>query len=72
MTSHFPDHAFLSCNKVMLMKQGKIIKMGKPEEVVTSQNLTRLYETSIYVTDVELCQEDITTKVCVPIIERHN
>ena len=70
MTSHFPDHAFLSCNKVMLMKQGKIIKMGKPEEVVTSQNLTRLYETSIYVTDVELCQEDITTKVCVPIMKK--
>lgn len=72
MTSHYPDHAFLSCNKVMLMKEGKIIKMGKPEEVVTSQNLTRLYETSVYVTDVELCREDITTKVCVPILKKHN
>ncbi|WP_303859621.1 ABC transporter ATP-binding protein [Alkalibaculum bacchi] len=70
MTSHFPDHAFLSCNKVMLMKGGKIIEIGKPEDAVTTQNLSNLYDTRVCVADVELCQEDITTKVCVPIMKK--
>ena len=69
MTSHFPDHAFLAGNKVMLMKEGKILKIGNPEKVITSESLTRLYDTKVYVSDVTLPHEEITTKVCVPIVD---
>lgn len=32
MTSHFPNHAFLLCNKVLLMKQGRLSAVSSPEE----------------------------------------
>lgn len=68
MTSHFPDHAFLACNKVALLKDGSIFEVGKPDKVVTSENLTNLYGTPICVTSAEINQSKKTTKVCVPIM----
>ncbi len=39
MTSHFPDHAFLVSNKVALMKQGELIDVGTPDEIITEAKL---------------------------------
>lgn len=66
MTSHFPDHAFLACNRVALLKGGEIISRGTPEEIVTSENLTSLYDTSIFVTNADV--DGDVKKVCIPII----
>lgn len=70
MTSHFPDHAFLACNKVILMKDGIVKEYGTPDEVVTSKNLTELYSTPVCVapTEVKNNKERQVKKVCVPII----
>lgn len=68
MTSHFPDHAFLACNKVALLKGGSIIAMGKPEEIVTSENLTKIYGTSICVTTAKFNEEE-NKRVCIPIMD---
>ena len=43
MSSHFPDHAFLSSTKVAIMKNKKFIAFGTPGEVVTEANLKRAY-----------------------------
>ncbi|MDO4555801.1 MAG: ABC transporter ATP-binding protein [Lachnospiraceae bacterium] len=72
MTTHFPDHAFLVCNKTLLMKHGKVSAFGTPDEVVNSENLTRLYDTPVNVARAILSdktKEDAEEKVCIPIMK---
>ena len=68
MTSHFPDHAFLGCNKVVLMRDGLFMAQGSPDDVVTSENLSKLYATPVCVTTATLYPRDEITKVCIPIM----
>ncbi len=69
MTSHFPDHSFLACNKAMLMRDGIITYQGNPEDVVTTSSLTQLYGTPVCVTNAKINHKGDMTKVCVPLIE---
>lgn len=62
MSSHFPDHAFLSSNKVAIMKDKHFIDFGSPEDVVTEKNLRNAYSI-----DVKLMELDNKRKVCVPM-----
>ena len=61
MSSHFPDHTFLSSNKVAVMKDGAFIDFGKPEDVVTEENLKKVYGLDVKLIDIEDGR-----KVCVP------
>jgi iron complex transport system ATP-binding protein len=62
MTSHFPNHVFLTCNKVMMMKKGGISVIGLPDDVVTAKNLSELYATEVRIIQSE------NMKVCIPIL----
>ena len=62
MSSHFPDHAFLSSTKVAIMKDKRFIDFGTPEDVVTEENLKKAYSI-----DVKLIEFDNKRKVCVPL-----
>jgi iron complex transport system ATP-binding protein len=62
MTSHYPDHAFLSSNKVAIMNNGSIMAMGEPESVVTEENMQRAYGIDVKVMDV-----DESRKACIPM-----
>ena len=62
MSSHFPDHAFLSSNKVAIMKNKKFMDFGSPDDVVTEKNLKEAYSI-----DVKLIELDNKRKVCVPL-----
>ena len=62
MSSHFPDHAFLSSTKVAIMKDKSFIDFGTPEDVVTEDNLRKAYSI-----DVKLINLDDNRKVCVPL-----
>ena len=62
MSSHFPDHAFLSSTKVAIMKDKRFIDFGTPEAVVTEENLKKAYSI-----DVKLIELDNKRKVCVPL-----
>ncbi len=62
MSSHFPDHTFLSSNKVAVMKEGSFIDFGKPEDVVTEENLKKLYDIDVKLIDIEDGR-----KMCVPL-----
>jgi iron complex transport system ATP-binding protein len=70
MTSHFPDHAFLACNRVMLMRDGVIMACGSPDKVVTSESLSHLYQTHVCVTEATLYPDDTRTKVCIPVMKK--
>lgn len=67
MTSHYPDHAFLACSKVALMAEGKIKSCGSPDEVVTSQSLTALYDTPVHVVQTSVGR--LSIKTCIPLLD---
>ena len=62
MSSHYPDHAFLSANKVAIMKDKTFLDFGSPGEVLTESNLKEAYGI-----DVELIEFDNGRKICIPI-----
>lgn len=67
MTSHYPDHAFLACSKVALMNDGRIVRCGAPDNVVTSENLTELYDTPVRVMYAE--SGALRIKTCIPLLD---
>lgn len=68
MTSHFPNQAFLVCNKVAVMKGGKILACGNPDEIITDSCLSELYSSCIkVVTARNLDKPHREVKVCVPV-----
>lgn len=67
MTSHYPDHAFLACSKVALMQAGRIVDVGDPDAVVTSQSLTALYGTPVHVARTEV--GGVSIKTCIPLLD---
>lgn len=71
MTSHFPDHAFLACNRVMLMRDGVIMECGTPDKAVTSESLSKLYQTHVCVTEATLYPDDTRMKVCIPVMKKN-
>lgn len=66
MTSHYPDHAFLSSHRVGIMKEKRFIAMGHPDDVVTSENLQEIYGVDMRV--VYLGGE-INRKIAIPLIK---
>ncbi|MGB7788619.1 ABC transporter ATP-binding protein [Methanoregula sp.] len=43
MSSHFPDHAFLTSDNVAIMQHGTFMVYGPAEEVITEENLRHTY-----------------------------
>jgi len=69
MTTHFPNHAFLACNKVAILKGGKILAMGCPDDIVTENNLSELYAASIKVVSAKVFDDPPKeVKVCIPLL----
>jgi iron complex transport system ATP-binding protein len=66
MTSHFPDHAFLTSNKVGILKNGSFIQIGTADEVVTEKNLKMAYGADIRIMYVG---DGINRKIAVPVMD---
>jgi len=49
MTSHYPDHCFISSNKVAIMQNRTFIDVGHPDDVITEKNLNIAYNLNIKV-----------------------
>ncbi|KZX15176.1 putative ABC transporter ATP-binding protein [Methanobrevibacter cuticularis] len=62
MSSHFPDHAFSTSNKVAIMKNKSFIDFGNPNDVITQDNLKKAYGI-----DINLIEISDNQKICVPI-----
>lgn len=69
MTSHFPDHTFMSSTKVLAINRGNKYKFGKPEEIVTSKLLKEIYNIDVQIDCVKNLKTGEDLKVCVPIID---
>ncbi len=62
MSSHFPDHAFISSNKVAILKNKSFIDIGAPNDVVTEINLKKTYNI-----DLKLMNISEDRKICIPL-----
>ncbi len=46
---HDLNLAALYCDRVALLKAGRLVRLGPPSEVITYATLTEVYETEVYV-----------------------
>jgi iron complex transport system ATP-binding protein len=67
MTSHFPDHAFMVSSKVALMKKGRIIDIGTPDDTITEANLKEVYDMKVKIISIN---NEISRKICLPVGDR--
>lgn len=47
MTSHFPSHAWQVGNKVVLMGKQGVVAQGTPEDIMTEENLSGIYDVKV-------------------------
>jgi len=64
MTSHFPDHAFMACSKVAIMKDNMFLAVGSPNEVITEDRMERIYGVKVRIMDLE---SPARRRICVPL-----
>jgi iron complex transport system ATP-binding protein len=69
MSSHFPNHAFACATRVGLVKDGRLVALGTPDDVLTEQSLEDIYgiPVRILVGDPDT---DPALKVCAARSER--
>jgi len=61
-STHFPDHAFLSSDEVVLLHRGMIVAQGAPEQAMTKDRLRLLYGV-----EVDLVTQGSGFICCVPV-----
>lgn len=66
LSTHDPDQAFACADRVALLREGTIVAMGKPREVLTAPALRQLYGVEVAVTYVEAIARSIATPVLAP------
>jgi len=65
MSSHFPDHAFMTADRVAIMREGRFCDIGEPNEVITNESMERTYGIEVRVTQLG---GEFSRNVCVPVI----
>ena len=68
MTTHNPDHAFLCCDRVILLTKQKEILEGTVDEIVTEENLRRAYGVEVKITETKADNGEII-RSCVPMLD---
>lgn len=68
MTTHSPDHAFITSEKAVLIKDGSVFAEGEVEEVLSSEILSNLYGLEVKVIKTGVFYRQRQLKVCVPKI----
>ena len=69
MTTHCPDHAFLSATRVAIIKDGRIVADGTPDQIITSSNMSELYAADIRVLSAQFsASPEKWASVCVPVM----
>jgi iron complex transport system ATP-binding protein len=64
-STHDPDHAFLCAEQVLMLRDGHILSAGRPSEVITRDNLRRLYGVEVEVVTATL-PDGRVSRLCVP------
>ncbi|WP_448871047.1 ABC transporter ATP-binding protein [Desulfobulbus propionicus] len=64
MTTHFPDHALMTADRVILFNHGAVIADGRPGKVITRESLRDLYRIEVNVAAIPGANG--TARVCIP------
>jgi len=67
MTSHSPAHVFLCSSKVTLMGKDGWIATGTVDEILTEENLRRVYGIPVKIADIAL-DDGTSVRTCVPLM----
>ena len=67
MTTHSPDHAFLCCDRIILLTKTKEVLIGTVDEIVTETNLRKAYDIDVKIIETKEPNGTIL-KTCVPLI----
>ena len=65
LSTHDPDQAFLCATRVAMLHEGRLARLGPPDEVITSGSLKQIYGVDVAVTRVSLPGGG-ERRVCVP------
>ncbi|WP_211289826.1 putative ABC transporter ATP-binding protein [Sporomusa silvacetica DSM 10669] len=67
MSSHFPDHAFFTSGKVVILKEGSLVDIGSAADVITEKNIRDTYGIEVLIGPVAGRHDVIT---CVPVMNK--
>ena len=67
MTTHNPDHAFLCCDRVILLTKDKQVLEGTVDEIVTEENLHKAYGVEVRITTT-VTETGEKIRSCVPLL----
>jgi iron complex transport system ATP-binding protein len=62
ITTHFPDHALMCADRVVLLKNGIVLADGLPNEIITRETIYSLYRVEVDVVPV-----NGSGSFCVPV-----
>lgn len=68
LSTHNPEHALLFANRVLALYDGRVLSMGKTEEVLTEKLLAQLYGIRVHLAQVSLNSRPY--HVCIPVGEK--
>lgn len=60
-TTHYPDHALYSSNKIVMLKDGEVLDAGSIDEKLTAESIKTLYGV-----EVKIIKDDNGYRYCVP------
>lgn len=66
MVTHDPDHALYCASKVIMIKKGRLLKKGSPEETISEESMEDIYNTRVKIGRIRLPDGRIIP-VCIPI-----
>jgi iron complex transport system ATP-binding protein len=69
MASHFPDHAFLTAHQVGILKNGRLLALGNPDDTLCESVLYDTYGIHIRVVTIG---KEVNRKICIPVLQEIN
>jgi iron complex transport system ATP-binding protein len=67
LSTHDPDHAFFCADRAALLKDGRLLHLGRPAEVITAASLRELYDVEVEVLEHAAYEGAERRRVCVPL-----
>jgi iron complex transport system ATP-binding protein len=65
LSTHDPDHAFLCADRVAMLHEGRLARLGAPGEAITADSLKQLYGVEVVVARVPMAG-GAARAVCIP------
>ena len=66
MSTHLPNHAFLFGTRVLMLKQGRVLSAGTPDETVDRENMRSLYNVDVEIVTTQL-HDRREIRMCIPL-----